>query len=468
MKKILLAALLLAQAASAQVYNYFAPGGALSGTATVQSINLAASGYLTGQLPISFLATGSWPGNAATATLATTASALASTPSLCSLPNVALGILANGNASCAQPSNTTGNAATATALAAVPAQCSGGQFSTGVAANGTANCSSLPTYPSGANPSASLGLSAVNGVATTFMRSDAAPALSQSIAPTMTGNWTFTPASLIPITVNAPSAETGIQINGGSDAYAETIIGSSVASNSYGLLVFAGTNSADYGLNVFNQTGTTTYFGVRGDGGITVGTPTGGDQGIGTINAQGLYVNGTAVVLPSGNVATATALATTPTQCSSSQFATGIAASGNANCSSTLGGNQVATATSGSFVGTYTGYSSAATANIYYSVVGSTCTLVLEQPSFTTSNATTLTMTGIPSACQPVRQQYVAIPDGTMQDNGGTVYAFNSKGASASISGSTITFNLNNSASGWTNANAKGVAANIAVTYLLN
>jgi hypothetical protein len=38
-----------------------------------------------------------------------------------------------------------------------------------------------------ANPTASLGLSAINGVASTAMRSDAAPALSQSITPTWTG-----------------------------------------------------------------------------------------------------------------------------------------------------------------------------------------------------------------------------------------------------------------------------------------
>lgn len=41
---------------------------------------------------------------------------------------------------------------------------------------------------SGANPTASVGLTAVNGVATTFLRSDGAPALDQSIAPTWTGN----------------------------------------------------------------------------------------------------------------------------------------------------------------------------------------------------------------------------------------------------------------------------------------
>jgi len=49
----------------------------------------------------------------------------------------------------------------------------------------------------------------------------------------------------------------------------------------------------------------------------------------------------------SGNAATATALAATPTQCSSPQFATGIAASGNANCAepaNTTGNSATATA----------------------------------------------------------------------------------------------------------------------------
>lgn len=47
------------------------------------------------------------------------------------------------------------------------------------------------TIPTAANPSASIGLAAVNGAAATYMRSDAAPALSVSIAPTWSGNHTF-------------------------------------------------------------------------------------------------------------------------------------------------------------------------------------------------------------------------------------------------------------------------------------
>jgi hypothetical protein len=59
-----------------------------------------------------------------------------------------------------------------------------------------------PAIPSGANPSASIGLSAVNGVATTFMASDSAPALSQAIVPTWTGLHTFSSG----ITLSAASA----------------------------------------------------------------------------------------------------------------------------------------------------------------------------------------------------------------------------------------------------------------------
>lgn len=48
-----------------------------------------------------------------------------------------------------------------------------------------------PVTVTPANPTASLGLTAINGVANTYMRSDAAPALSQSITPTWTGTHTF-------------------------------------------------------------------------------------------------------------------------------------------------------------------------------------------------------------------------------------------------------------------------------------
>jgi len=61
-----------------------------------------------------------------------------------------------------------------------------------------------------ANPTASVGLTAVNGAATTVMRSDAAPALSQSIAPTWTGVHAFSN------TTDSTSKTTGaVTISGG-------------------------------------------------------------------------------------------------------------------------------------------------------------------------------------------------------------------------------------------------------------
>jgi hypothetical protein len=55
----------------------------------------------------------------------------------------------------------------------------------------------------GGNPSQTIGLTAVNGVATTYLRSDGAPALSQAIVPTWTGQHSFAANPII--TNTAPS-----------------------------------------------------------------------------------------------------------------------------------------------------------------------------------------------------------------------------------------------------------------------
>lgn len=79
-----------------------------------------------------------------------------------------------------------------------------------IGANATLNAANLTgTVPGAAiafaNPTASVGLTAVNGSANTPMRSDAAPALSQAITPTWTGlhQWTVSPA----VVVSAGNAE---------------------------------------------------------------------------------------------------------------------------------------------------------------------------------------------------------------------------------------------------------------------
>lgn len=67
---------------------------------------------------------------------------------------------------------------------------------------------------SGANPTASVGLSAVNGSATTFLRSDGAPALSQAIVPTWTGVHTFSAQSLF---ASASAAAPSVSFDGDTD-----------------------------------------------------------------------------------------------------------------------------------------------------------------------------------------------------------------------------------------------------------
>jgi Protein of unknown function (DUF1565) len=64
--------------------------------------------------------------------------------------------------------------------------------------------------PAANNPTGTLGLSAVNGSASTFMRSDAAPLLSQGIAPTWTGSHTFNSTSFFTKLGGSSSAPTAV------------------------------------------------------------------------------------------------------------------------------------------------------------------------------------------------------------------------------------------------------------------
>jgi hypothetical protein len=72
----------------------------------------------------------------------------------------------------------------------------------------------------GANPSATIGLTATNGSATTFMRSDAAPALNTSISPTWSGTHTFSNTIVGNISGNAGgTAANASQLDSQSGSY---------------------------------------------------------------------------------------------------------------------------------------------------------------------------------------------------------------------------------------------------------
>lgn len=100
-------------------------------------------------------------------------------------------------------------------------------------------------------------------------------------------------AVVIPATQS--SGTYSLAVTGASNTYAGRFLGASVTGQSYGLSVLAGYNSSDKALAILNQSGATPYMTVYGDGGVTVGSPTGGTEGVGSINAQSLYVNGVGV-----------------------------------------------------------------------------------------------------------------------------------------------------------------------------
>lgn len=137
-----------------------------------------------------------------------------------------------------------------------------------------------------ANPSAQVFLTAQNGTATTFMRSDSAPALSQAISPTMTGLWVFQPTAGTPVTIDGPANTNSLIVQG-----------SATASQSFGELIRAGTNGTDYAQAWENTGGSSVMMQLYGDGGLVIGAATGGDLGGGTLNSSaGVFVNNSALI----------------------------------------------------------------------------------------------------------------------------------------------------------------------------
>lgn len=146
--------------------------------------------------------------------------------------------------------------------------------------------------PVGANPTASVGLTAVNGSAVTFLRSDGAPALSQAIAPTWTGIHTFTPTarssgSASYFTINAP-ADTGITT--ATESRGINILG---ATRTWADGTVASQAEYYFGAPTYNKTTTSATFTQSGT--LVVGGPPIAGTGVTLTNAYSLWVK-------SGNV----------------------------------------------------------------------------------------------------------------------------------------------------------------------
>lgn len=137
----------------------------------------------------------------------------------------------------------------------------------------------------GANPSATLGLTAVNGSAATFLRSDGAPALSQTIVPTWSGIHTFSAAPVFnalptgTAVATANTVSTLVARDGSGNFSAGTITASLTGHASLDLALTGGTMSGAIAMGTNNITGVgnvaaTTFNGntfTTGTGVLTLG-----------------------------------------------------------------------------------------------------------------------------------------------------------------------------------------------------
>lgn len=116
--------------------------------------------------------------------------------------------------------------------------------------------------------------------------------------------------------------------------------------------------------------------------------------------------------------------------------------------------------TTGSFTGTLTGMTGSTTGPVSYAIVGKTCIL---RGAFTgSSNSTSMTMTGVPAACNPATgASFCAC---MLEDNGSNI-----GGWAQVTTGNTINFGtgINDNASGFTGSGTKGLPAGWTVVYSL-
>lgn len=124
---------------------------------------------------------------------------------------------------------------------------SGGGTANFLRADGTF---AAPATAVGANPSASVGLSAVNGSAPTFMRSDAAPALSIAISPVWSSNHIFTPSSGVAVTINGTVGNAAQTTNGAANSISILAVSGNSATAAFGDLIVRRNGST---VNSFSQ-----------------------------------------------------------------------------------------------------------------------------------------------------------------------------------------------------------------------
>jgi hypothetical protein len=356
---------------------------------------------------------------------------------------------------------------------------------------GTIAASDLPGAFSGfANPTGTVGLTAVNGAATTAMRSDAAPPLSQSIVPTWTGVHTFS------ATPNLNSGFTGTyNLNTTKQNVLSNTSTGTAATHSIG--VNNGTDTFQMGLNGVNNvtpffTGGPAsvqgYFGTIGATPLSFGTN--GLERFRMTATGGMVMNAptSGQTLAVTSIANQDALAVVAPNTSGQSFGMIVTAGTTSadesarfrNAGGTteflirgdgvLQGNGPVAATlvdmtpdKGSFTLTYTGFTATVQCTANWNRIGNIVFLNLCAATGT-SNTTAMTGTTLPAAIVPAISQ-AGVVCGSLEDNttpSGGYFQINA-------ASTTITFGKGLPGAAFTAAGTKGfIAPGCSISYMLN
>lgn len=317
---------------------------------------------------------------------------------------------------------------------------------------GDGSCVTPPTGGTSANPSATIGLTAVNGSAGTFLRSDGAPALSQAISPTWTGLHTFNGSGQrVAFTGAGTSAAYATMANtsGGAIFGVESSVGGEVL---IGTPAYAAAIGSYVSQPLSIGAGNTERIRIASAGNVTINAPSSGTS---------LSVSAASAGDPALNLASGT-LALNGAEGTAGQVLTSGGPSAAPSWSSTAG------TTTGSFTGTFTGLTTGVTATFNYRVSGNIAYVWCACfTAFGTSNTSAMTITGIPSAIQPGHSHFVPA---YVFDNGVRVLATLTTGVAGTWTFNTLTpsGSFVNDAGAFTTSGGKGVPDGFLVQYPLD
>ena len=208
------------------------------------------------------------------------------------------------------------------------------------------------------------------------------------------------------LTITAPSSGTALTVNGLNNSDTLLVQSGTTSAQGFGLRVQAGTTSADYSFLVQNAANNVTYLQVKGNGQILGGGPV-----------------------------AATTVDMTPDK--------------------------------STFTGTLTGMTAGTTGTVSWSRMGNIVVVYIASAISGTSNATTMTMTGLPSAIQPATTQIGTCPV-TDAANGTVIGSFSITTGTITFGRATVNANVVQTGTAFQNSGTKGLPAGWMITYAVN